>query len=258
MADKIITEIKEKQISGSLAVVQVGDDPVSTLYVKKKCEMATELGIDFELVKLPTDIAQNELIKKIDRLSLDPKIRGILVQMPLPSEIDRNIISAQINPKKDVDGFHYILEGSKESPIPPTVLAIDGIIDFYKIEKENKNIVIVGGGFLVGKPLCNFWSNQGLKVSILEKDAPDYENKVFGADIIVISTAGGRVFDQSNFKSGATVIDASTVSENGKTHGDVLLEGWPEDKNLAPIPGGIGPLTVAMLYKNFSDLKHQD
>jgi len=255
LSNHIISDLTSRHApTQALAVVQVGDDPVSDLYVLKKQEMAAKLGINFRLIKLNQDILEEELKGEIEKLNEDLAIRGILVQMPLPAHIDRNVIASCIDPKKDIDGFHCILKSDYFKCLPPTILAIDEILDFYKIDKFNKKILIVGAGFLVGSPLFSFWERKHLDVSFLLSKDQGYNRKLKDADIVVVATGGGREFGPSDFKRGATVIDASTVSDEGKIRGDVQWQDWPEDINLAPVPGGIGPVTVAMLYRNFFDL----
>lgn len=237
---------------GKLVVVQVGHDPVSSLYVAKKREMASALGVDFLLAQFDELIGEEELIAEIKRINQDQTVRGIIVQIPLPKHINRVNVARSVAAEKDIDGFHCILESKKYSCVPPTVLAIFELLEFYKISLEKKQIVIVGGGFLVGKPLYQFLKAQNLDVKILEKDDPKYLQILREADVAVVSTGGGRRFREDEFKDGATVIDASTVSEEGKIQGDVKYdENWPQEKNLAPVPGGVGPVTVAMLFKNF-------
>lgn len=252
VAKKIFNELKSKQAPlGRFVVIQVGHDKISGLYVEKKREMAAKLEVDFELKNFAELTTQENLIQEIKRLNNDSKVRGILVQIPLPSQIDRSKIAGAIEPSKDIDGFAYILKSSNAPFLPPTVLAIDEILDFYKIEKSNKKIEIVGGGFLVGRPLSRLWRANGLNAEILEKDSPNYQLRVKEADIVVVATGGGARFSARDFKLGATVIDASTMAEDGKIRGDVDSEDWPDNINLASVPGGVGPVTVAMLFRNF-------
>jgi len=253
LAHQIADDLASQKVpEGKLAVVQVGSDPVSTLYVSKKKEMADTLRVQFLLAKFDEQIGQQELISEIKKLNQDDLIRGIIVQIPLPSHIDRLKIAGSVAWQKDIDGFHYILQSQNFSCVPPTVLAIVELLDFYKIPIQGQKIIIVGGGFLVGQPLFNFFKNKDLDVRILEKNDAGYEKILFDADIAVVSTGGGREFKQEEFKDGATIIDASTVSEEGKIKGDIVYdESWPTSKNIAPVPGGVGPVTVAMLFKNF-------
>jgi len=249
-AQMILDELREKDVpKGKLVVVQVGDNSVSSLYVAAKEKVAKDLKIDFECKCLPAEITESELMAEIEKLNRDRKVRRILIQLPLPSHLNQKKIAAAISPQKDIDGFHYILSGGG-SFVPPTVLAIDGILDFYQISKEDKKILIVGGGFLVGTPLERFWRGK-YNVEILKKGATGYFKKLKKSDIIILATSGGGNFTPDNFKNGATVVDASTLIEDGKLRGDIISQDWPDNLNLVPSPGGIGPVTVAMLFKNF-------
>jgi len=252
IADEIFSELKKTPLpNGNFVVIQVGDDPVSNLYVLKKKAMAQKLGFKIEVKKFDEIISESELKQEIVRLNSNPKVRAVMVQMPLPKSIDRVKISELIDAKKDVDGFSYILEKPDYKFLPPTILAIDEILRYFDISKIEKKILIVGEGFLVGKPLFYFYKDQNLDVSILKKDEAEYETKIHEADIVVVATGGGKVFKKDDFKSGAAVIDASTISDEGKIRGDVNLENWPDNISIAPVPGGVGPLTVAMLMKNY-------
>jgi len=254
LAIKIIDELKTRpKPSGCLCAVQVGDDPVSSLYIEKKKEVADTLGVCFKVIKLKKEITQTDLISEIERLNANSKIGAIIVQLPLPEVLNRREVVAKIVPEKDVDGFSFIL-GEKSKVIAPTILAIDELLDFYHIEKSNQKILIVGEGFLVGKPLGVFWRKEGLEIDMLLKDDEYYAEKLRDADIVVLAIGGGKTFGYQDFKVGATIIDASTVDDLGKVRGDVSLDGWAEDKNIAPVPGGVGPVTVAMLFRNLFGL----
>jgi methylenetetrahydrofolate dehydrogenase (NADP+)/methenyltetrahydrofolate cyclohydrolase len=254
LAQKIISGLKNrKKLSGSLSVVQLGNDPTSSLYVTKKGQLAEELGIDFRVVKLKPNASFSELKNSLEKLNKDKTVRAILLQMPLPAHLDRNAIAGLIEQGKDVDGFGYII-GKTQKPMPPTVLAIVDLLSFYKINLDRKRILIIGGGFLVGKPLYRYLLEKKFQVKILQKDDTDYFKKVKDADVILTATGRGANFSYSDFKVGATVVDASTVCEGGFTKGDVNIEGWGFDKNLAPVPGGLGPVTIAELFSNFFKL----
>lgn len=251
LAQDIMGRLKlQKKPSGKFIVVQVGSDAASNLYIEKKSVLAGQVGIDLEVVKLNSKITPEKLHRVIAMLNRRSDVRAILMQMPLPDHIDRLQAAGFINPQKDVDGFGYILSKATK-PIPPTVRAIVDLLKYYNISLRSKNILIIGQGFLVGKPLFRYWNEQGLNVAVLGKSDPNYNKKIKSADIVVAATGKGGVFTYSDFKIGATVIDASTICENAQTRGDVILSGWKEDKNLAPVPGGVGPVTVAELLRNF-------
>jgi methylenetetrahydrofolate dehydrogenase (NADP+)/methenyltetrahydrofolate cyclohydrolase len=251
LAEKILGEVKNKPLPvGKLVVIKVGDDLTSELYITKKSEVAQYLSIDFEVVRLEKKISVEEFRSTISRLNEDSSVRAILLQIPLPSQIDRNWAASLIDPSKDIDGFNYIL-GKSDRPIPPTIMAIVDLLGFYIIPLESKKTVIVGGGFLVGKPLYRYLYERGYQVMILEKNTPRYEQVLKSGDIVITATGRGGSFTRYDFKSGAVVIDASTVCESGATRGDVDLRSWNDDVSISPVPGGIGPVTVAELYKNF-------
>jgi len=259
LADTILESLENsRKPFGKFVIIQIGSDEVSTLYVKKKLEVGARLGVEVNVLRLEENVAQAKLIKKIENINRDPSVSAILLQIPLPSQIKRAEVAATIDLKKDVDGFGYILNKAGAKIVPPTVLAIDGLLNYYQIEKSSKTIEIIGGGFLVGKPLYKYFVEQSLNARILEKDDPQYEERVRSADIVVAATGGGRRFRFTNFKAGATVVDASTMSENGQIKGDIDNIDWRDSVNLAPVPGGVGPVTVAMLYRNFFAMVNKD
>jgi methylenetetrahydrofolate dehydrogenase (NADP+)/methenyltetrahydrofolate cyclohydrolase len=247
IALKIKNELKARNVpTGRLAIIQVGDDPVSSLYVRKKLEFASELNIQAESVRLEADKVESG----VSALANDSRVRGIIVQLPLPEGVEREQIISLIPKEKDVDGFHYILE-NQYITYPPTVLAINEILSSYHVPLED-GVLIVGGGFLVGKPLSKYLASKGIQVEILEKDSSDYRSKLKNAQVVIVATGGGRTFTDNDFKTGAYVIDASTVAEEKKIRGDVVSEG--NTIHLSGVPGGVGPVTVAKLFENFFNL----
>lgn len=254
LANKIISDLKARKTpAGALAVVQLNDDSISSLYIRKKAELARDLGIVFNLIKLPFSISFPDLKFKINKLNNDKSIRAILIQMPLPGHLERTEVAQLISKNKDVDGFGYIV-GKDSDVLPPTVAAISDLLSFYKISLVGKKVLIVGGGFLVGRPLYRYLMDNKINVEVLGKNDKDYSEKIKSADVVITSTGRGARFTYSDFKNNATVIDASTVCEGGFTRGDVETRGWKADKDLAPVPGGVGPVTVAELFKNFFQL----
>jgi len=233
-----------------LVVISIGEDQASVIYVAKKQEMATQLGVGFEVLKLSAKISEEELQREIDRLNNDEDVGGVLIQMPIPNHLNRKSICGRIFKEKDVDGFSYIISGSGVV-LPPTVLAIDALLNFYKIEKQSSKIVIVGKGFLVGSPLYEFYKKRGLDVEVLEEYAQDYAKKIKDAKIVILATGGNASFTAVDFSEGSTVVDASTVASDNKLKGDLKTDGFNDGINYSPVPGGVGPITVAMLFVNF-------
>lgn len=234
--------------NGELAIVRVGHDPVTSIYVEKKLELAKELNIKARVVNATIE----NIFENISQLNNDEDVSGIIVQLPLPEGLEREEIGRAIDPVKDVDGFHYILGDEHAISIPPTVLAIDSIFKQYQIDLS-RGVLIVGGGFLVGIPLKKYLEEKQVGVEILKKDDHRYDQKLKEASVLVIATGGGKVFTQNEFQENAVVIDASTVSDEQKIRGDVKVSDDLKIK-LSPVPGGVGPITVAMLFKNFYDL----
>jgi methylenetetrahydrofolate dehydrogenase (NADP+)/methenyltetrahydrofolate cyclohydrolase len=249
IAKEIEDELRARADKKSLLVIQVGSDEVSSLYVKKKKEFCQRIGVRFNLKQFSYDVTQFELIKFIKKANVDESIDGIIIQLPLPDNIDKNSVLLAISSDKDIDGFRYILD-KEYKHYPPTVLAIDRLIDHYALQAKKTKVLIVGGGFLVGGPLCKYWLDQGIEVEILDKSDGEYFKKIKSAGLVVVSTGGRINLGSDNFAKNAVVIDASTVSESGSVKGDIDKTGWPENISLAPVPGGVGPLTVAMLVKN--------
>lgn len=252
IAKEIEDELRARADKKSLLVIQVGSDEVSSLYVKKKKEFCQRVGVRFSLKLFSNDVTQFGLIRFIKKANADKSIDGIIVQLPLPDNIDKNSVLLAISSDKDIDGFRYILDKDYKH-YPPTVLAIDRLVNHYASQAKRTGALIVGGGFLVGNPLCKYWLDRGIAVEILDKSDEDYFKKIKSAGLVVVSTGGKINLRSDNFTKNAVVIDASTVSESGSVKGDIDKIGWPENISLAPVPGGVGPLTVAMLVKNLYD-----
>ena len=250
LALEIAGEIKKLPLpQGSFVALKGSSDSTTEIYLKKKKEMAEFLGIDFKVIDI-SKMSMDQARHLIEKLNEDINVHAIMIQMPLQINLDRDQLAKYISSDKDVDGFHFIL-GISQKHLPPTILAIWSLLERYQIELKDKKILIVGLGFLVGKPLFNFLKSKNIDVDVLEKDQENYFEKIKEADVVVVATGASLRLKESNFKDGATVIDASTISEGGKIVGDVDFDCWPESKNLAPVPGGVGPLTITMLFKNF-------
>lgn len=250
LADQIKTELLARPVpEGEFVILKVGMDSVSKIYVLKKMEFADELKVKARLVE--TD--EENISQQIDELNNDKGVRAIMIQLPLPASLDKDNLLKKINIHKDVDGFHYILNTPQAVSIPPTVLAVYELMRSYNVSLAN-GVLIVGGGFLVGRPLKKFLLEKNIKAEILEKNDPDYKQKLSSFDVVVVATGVGEIFDGTEFKEGASVIDASTVASEQQVTGDIKLSVLSKI-NLAPVPGGVGPVTVAMLFRNFYDLE---
>jgi len=254
IAQEIYQELKKKiddlEIKPSLAVVLVGEDPASLQYVHAKEKIAEEIGIGFKLYHLPGIVLEDNLINLICDLNKNKYISGIVVQLPLPKEFDTEKMLKAITPTKDIDGF-----SGKYSV--PTAQAILEILKFYNIDIKNKNILIVGHGRLVGEPLEKILLKQRIQPNVCDSSCKDLAEQTLRADIIV-SCAGIPGLIKANMVSKrAIVIDAGTAESSGKIVGDVDKEVYDAKQlhynkvsSYSPTPGGVGPVTVAMLMKN--------
>lgn len=238
-----------------LAVVLVGNDPASHTYVSMKEKACKKIGIYSEVHRLRENTTQDQIIELIDKLNNDDKIDGILVQLPLPKGINENIVNYRITPEKDVDGFHAVNAGNlflgEKGFIPCTPKGIIRLIKETGIEIEGKNAVVVGRSNIVGKPTAILLLNENATVKICHSRTKDLAKHVKEADILVSAVGKPEIIKGEMIKEGAVVIDAGTTKVNGKLVGDVEFDlaknraSW-----ITPVPGGVGPMTIAMLLEN--------
>jgi len=226
-----------------LAVVLIGSDPASILYIKVKEKIAKRLGIGFHLYRLEDNISKEELEGLIARLNQDDKISGIIIQLPLPKKFDTEKILKKILPEKDIDGFQRFFP-------PPTAQAILEILKYYKIDYKGKNIVILGYGRLVGRPLEYLLKKQGLSATICDSSIPNLKEKTLRADILISATGVPGIIKEDMVSKKAVIIDAGTSESKGKIVGDVDSRVYVKVLAYTPVPGGVGPVTVACLMRN--------
>ncbi len=227
----------------SLAVILVGEDPVSLSYVHAKEKKALELGINFKLYCFPNIASERQVIELIEKLNSDSEIDGVIVQLPLPKEFDVNRVLKKISPDKDIDGFF------SEKFTPPTVCAILEILNHYQIDLKGKKVVIVGHGRLVGKPLATLLQKKGIEPKICTSDS-DIAFETKDADIIISATGVLNLIKPEMVSEKAIIIDAGTAESNGKISGDIDPKVFDKVKSYTPTPGGVGPVTVACLMRN--------
>jgi methylenetetrahydrofolate dehydrogenase (NADP+) / methenyltetrahydrofolate cyclohydrolase len=251
-----IVELTAISSQPGLAVVIVGDNPSSRKYVNMKKKACAELGIYSEEYALPEDLAQTELVQLIDDLNHNSKIHGILVQLPLPKHLDEHQIIERISPSKDVDGFHPINVGKLLIGIPGFLSCTPaGVMELIKetgVSIAGKECVIVGRSNIVGKPQAILLLREHGTVTICHSKTPNLAEVCRRADILVAAVGKAELITGDMIKTGAVVIDVGTsVNADGKLVGDVHFEsatkvaGW-----ITPVPGGVGPMTIAMLMKN--------
>ena len=264
ISDKFLKKLKkevcnlktELNLQPALAVIIVGDDPASKIYVRNKKRACEEIGIKSIEFALPTNTSENELLNLIDALNKRPDVNGILVQMPLPPHINEKIIIAHINPIKDVDAFHEtnvgkIMIGNFKF-LPCTPAGIIHLLDESNIEISSKHCVIIGRSNIVGKPLAMLMLHRDATVTICHSKTKTLTEICKTADILIAAVGKVNFVTSNMVKPGAVVVDVGiNRCENGKICGDVDFE---HVKNIAsyitPVPGGVGPMTISMLMKN--------
>lgn len=261
---KILDELKEKisklVLKPHLVVILVGDDSASELYVGLKKKAAEKIGIKSTIVKLPKDTDGNDLLKLIGEINNDESVHALLVQLPLPSQIDENKIIQAISSKKDVDGITpenigKILIGAKPYSYPCTPKGILRLMDEYNIELDGKNVVVVGRSTIVGKPVAQMLLNKNATVTICHSHTKNLTEKVKTADILISAVGKQNIIRSEMIKPGCVVIDVGTSKVNGKTVGDVDFENVSSLASfITPVPGGIGPMTIASLMENAYEL----
>jgi len=247
---------KEKNIVPGLAVIIVGDDPASHAYVSMKEKACKAVGFYSIAHKMPDTITQDEIIQIIMMMNNNPHIHGILVQLPLPKHIDTNKILEVIDPKKDVDGFHAYNVGrmvtNLDSFVACTPLGVMKMFDEYNIELEGKDVVVVGASNIVGKPMASLLLNKNATVTVTHIYTKDLAHYTKYADIVIVGVGKPNLITEDMVKDGAIVIDIGINRlEDGSLVGDVDFKSVaPKCSYITPVPGGVGPMTIAMLLSN--------
>jgi methylenetetrahydrofolate dehydrogenase (NADP+)/methenyltetrahydrofolate cyclohydrolase len=260
-----ITELLQQGIQPGLAVVIVGDDPASHVYVGSKVKTCAELGMHSEKIQLPASTSQQELLEVVQRLNADPKIHGILVQSPPPAHIHEEEIIRAIDPRKDVDGFHpqNVAKLVLEDPtgfVPCTPAGSMRLLQAAGIDTQGANVVVLGRSMIVGKPMALLLmaKNANATVTVAHSRSRDLPALCRGADILVAAVGRPEMVKADWVKEGAVVIDVGinrvpdTSKKSGfRLTGDVAFdEVAPKCRAITPVPGGVGPMTIAMLMKN--------
>lgn len=251
-----VEELKNADIKPKLAVVLVGDDKASKVYVKNKSKACEETGIDFEEHILPACIKMEELLELIEKLNNDETIHGILVQSPLPQGLDANVAFRAISPKKDVDGFNPINVGklslNQGCFVSCTPYGIIKMLEAYNIQIEGAHAVIIGRSNIVGKPLAQCLLNKNATVTICHSRTKNLKEITKQADILISAIGKAKFVTEDMVKEGATVIDVGiNRMDDGKLIGDTDFENIKEKASyITPVPGGVGPMTIAMLMHN--------
>ncbi|MDB3870081.1 bifunctional methylenetetrahydrofolate dehydrogenase/methenyltetrahydrofolate cyclohydrolase FolD [Candidatus Thioglobus sp.] len=256
LRNDIAQKVKKLERAPGLAVILVGDDPASTIYVRNKDNACKEVGFYSEKISKSANITQQELLDEVIRLNNDDKIDGILVQLPLPKHLDTNLVIGTISPQKDVDGFHSENIGklmqNKANLRPCTPKGVMTMLATTGIDLVGKDCVVVGASNIVGRPMAMELLNAHATVTICNSKTQDLSGKLKRADVIIAAVGVAHIIKGDWIKKGAVVIDVGINRlETGKLVGDVDFElaiknaGW-----ITPVPGGVGPMTIATLLEN--------
>lgn len=251
-------KIKTDNINITLAVILVGDNPASKIYVKNKRIQCKKNNIKSIKILLPEDVTQDDLINNIKNLNKNKDINGILVQLPLPNHIDEKKVIESINPNKDVDGFspmnigNMFLNPNFKGLKPATPYGIEKILEEYDIDVKGKNVVVVGRSNIVGKPISTIMLNKSATVSVCHSKTKNLEEYTKKADILIVAVGVAKLIKDYMVKNGVVVIDAGINRlENKKIVGDVDFENVSKKSSyITPVPGGVGPMTIASLIIN--------
>lgn len=254
-----VTELKEKGLQPGLAVILVGEDPASQVYVRNKERAANNIGMYSVVYRLPETTSEADLIAKIEELNHDDKVHGILVQLPLPKHINEDLVLDTIDPAKDVDGFHPMNLGNlfagKPTMIPCTPAGIMELIKLSGLDLAGKNAVIIGRSNIVGKPIAHLLLQANATVTICHSKTKDLPKVAKQADVLVVAIGRANFVTADFVKEGAVVIDVGiNRDENNKLTGDVKFdEVAPLTSFITPVPGGVGPMTITMLMRQTID-----
>lgn len=249
-------ELKNKKINPKLAVIMLGDDPASKVYVRNKSKACEDVGIEYKEYLLNTNTTQKELIKLIEELNQDKTINGILLQSPIPANLDINEAFRTISPQKDVDGFNPVNVGklvlNQDTFVSCTPYGIMKMFEEYDIDLTGKNVVILGRSNIVGKPLIHCCLNKNATVTSCHSKTQNLAQKAKEADILISAIGKANFVTADMIKENAVVIDVGINRlDNGKITGDVDFENVKEKASyITPVPGGVGPMTIAMLMNN--------
>ncbi len=261
-AEKVLGEVKKdlenfkkQEVNPCLSCIQTGNDPASEIYIQKKKEACDKVGIIFHLFSFSEKVIEKELIQKIKELNSDKSTHGIIVQLPLPDHINKQKIIEVISPQKDVDGFHSQNWGklaySNKGFIPATPLGILRILEEYKILLAGRKVVIIGKSSIVGKPLALLCLQKKATVTVCHKKTENLKDYTRKADILISAAGVPKLIKKNMVKKDAVIVDVGISRIGSKITGDVDFDNVKDIASfITPVPGGIGPMTVAMLLKN--------
>ncbi len=258
VADSMLEEtrviVEQMERKPHLAIVLVGNDPASEVYVKKKLQKAEAIGVKATLKKMDEDTSEENVLKIVEQLNDDPEVDGFIVQAPLPKQVDFTKIVEMIKPEKDVDGWTSANMGRMfvglPALMPATPLGVMKMLEYYEVDLNGKNVTVIGRSNVVGKPLALMLLKKNATVTVCHSRTKDLSVHTKNADVVVAAVGKPGLITGDMIKEGAYVIDVGTTRVDGKIKGDVLFEEVIKKANCSPVPGGAGPMTVAVLISN--------
>jgi methylenetetrahydrofolate dehydrogenase (NADP+) / methenyltetrahydrofolate cyclohydrolase len=258
LAKRIRSEVKDKVARLGdpigLATILVGEDPASDIYIRGKHKAAGEAGIDARDYRLPDDASEDNVLGLVADLNADDAVDGILVQLPLPAGMDENRVIRSVEPIKDVDGFHPFNAGQlylgEPTHVPATPLGILALLDEYDVELEGANAVVVGRSEIVGKPVAHLLLQRNATVSVCHSRTVDLPDRTRAADVLVVATGRRGLVAAGDVKEGAAVVDVGINRTEDGIRGDVDPAAADRAGLITPVPGGVGPMTIAMLLRS--------
>ncbi len=258
--DKIAEELKSKiqnlLAAPRLVIIQVGDNPESNTYIAQKIKFGEKIGANVKHLKLPEDVSEKTLNFQISNFNSEKSINGIIVQLPIPENLNKDQIIEAIDPAKDVDGLHSVnlkklMENDSTGFVPATTKGVLTMLSHYKIDPKGKHVVIVGRSTLVGKPTALALLNLDATVTVCHSKTQNMETVTKTADIIISAVGKPGLITKNHVSPGQTIIDVGTTVVDGKLKGDVAFDEVEKIVDcISPVPGGIGPMTVASLFQN--------
>lgn len=268
IVDKRVEEIRkmveELDLNPTLKIVRVGNDPASIKYVNNKVRLGERAGVNVEVVVLPQDISQNDLINEIRNITFTQLVDGVLLQLPLPKHINEDVILKELPYWYDADGFTAYNLGKlvrgEDTTLPCTPKGIMTMLDYYNIDIEGKDVVIINRSNIVGKPLAMMMLKENATVTICHSKTKNLKDKIFNADIVVTAVGKSNFLRFGDFASNTTIVDVSiNFDENGKLCGDVCKDDYEDlmkykDCNITPVPNGVGLMTVLSLIENVVEM----
>ena len=251
--EEVADEVRELGRLG-LVTLQVGEDPASTIYLRLKHQAAAEAGISSDDRKLPEQVTEDELVALIEELNADDDVDGILVQLPLPAHLDEERVIRAIEPVKDVDGLHPFNAGElylgRPRLVPATPLGIMALLAEHRIPLEGAEAVVVGRSDIVGKPIAHLLLQANATITICHSRTSDLARYTLEADVLVVAVGSAEVVTPDMVKQGSAVVDVGINRTEGGIVGDVAPDARDVAGFITPVPGGVGPMTIAMLLRN--------